>query len=131
MALEAPCERAGSSSVSARPVFLLLLVAVVARAWIFFNLDTAVYWWRPSDNAGIARNFLENGFRFFYPQVDWGGTGPGYVEMEFPVLQFLTALLYAVFGLHEELAVLIPLVGALGAVAATYWLGRELVGEWP
>jgi 4-amino-4-deoxy-L-arabinose transferase-like glycosyltransferase len=131
MALDAPSERADGTPVSARPVLLLLLVAVLARAWIFFNLDTVVYWWRPAENAGIARNFLENGFRFFYPQVDWGGTGPGYVEMEFPVLQYVTALLYAVFGFHEELAVLIPLVAALGAVAVTYRLGRLLVGEWP
>jgi 4-amino-4-deoxy-L-arabinose transferase-like glycosyltransferase len=127
----APSERAGEAFPSARPVVLLLLVAVLARAWVFFNLETAVYWWRPADNAGIARNFLENGFQFFYPQVDWGGPGPGYVEMEFPVLQYLTALLYAGFGFHEELAVLIPLLGALGAVACTYWLGRLLVGEWP
>jgi hypothetical protein len=40
--LDAPSEPAKSSSVSARPVLFLLLVALLARAWVFFNLETAV-----------------------------------------------------------------------------------------
>lgn len=131
MSLEAPREPTGPWPARRLPVIALFLTALLARAWVFFNLDTVVYWWRPSDNAAIARNFFEHGYRLLYPQVDWGGAGSGYVEMEFPVLQYVTALLYGVFGFHESLALALPLAAALGSVVTTYWLGRELVGEWP
>ena len=39
--------------------------------------------WRQTDTAAIARNFYYNGFNILYPQIDWGGAGPGYVESEF------------------------------------------------
>lgn len=131
MSLVAPREPADRRTVSVPFVVWAVIAAVAARAWVFFNLDTVVYWWRPSDNAAIARNFFEHGYRLLYPQVDWGGAGTGYVEMEFPVLQYATALLYGAFGFHESLALVLPLAAALGSVVATYWLGREVMGEWP
>lgn len=126
--LDSPIEPR-TRAVSSVPVVLwLIAVAVLARAWVFVHPETAVYWWRPADNASIARNFYEGGMHLLSPQVDWGGAQPGLVEMEFPILQYLTAVLYLVFGLHEGFAAVVPVASALGAVALTYRLGREIVG---
>src|SRR5205807_1340463 len=57
--------------------------------------------WRQSDVAAIARNFLHNGFQFAQPQIDWAGDQPGYVGTEFPILPFIAALCYKIFGVHE------------------------------
>ena len=51
--------------------------------------------------AAIAANFLQNGFRFGFPQIDWAGNAPGYVGTEFPILPFIAALCYKVAGVHE------------------------------
>jgi 4-amino-4-deoxy-L-arabinose transferase-like glycosyltransferase len=51
----------------------------------------------------IARNFYEGGFSLFFPQINWGGSGPGYVGTEFPLVPFLAALGYQAFGETEWL----------------------------
>ena len=54
--------------------------------------------WRPVDTACIAHFFLVNGHRILYPQIFWGGYGPGYVEAEFRLHTFIVSPLNLVFG---------------------------------
>src|SRR5919197_4126158 len=56
--------------------------------------------WRQADVAMIAENFYQHGFALLYPQINWAGTAPGYVGTEFPLVPFLAALLYEVFGVQ-------------------------------
>ena len=56
--------------------------------------------WRQADVAMIAANFYRHGFALFYPQINWAGTAPGYVGTEFPLVPFLAALLYGLFGVQ-------------------------------
>jgi hypothetical protein len=68
----------GATAADAAPklVFVICILAVVARL-IFINQPYVDHWsWRQSDVAAIARNFLQNGFRFGYPQIDWQATRP-------------------------------------------------------
>src|ERR1700704_336193 len=82
-------------------VMFLCVVAVAARL-IFINQPYVDHWsWRQSDVAAIARNFLQNGFRFGYPQIDWAGNAPGYVGTEFPIVSFIAAVSYKFAGMHE------------------------------
>jgi len=107
---------------------LLLLVALASRMVFLLGPGPIILSWRPADMAGIALNYYRYGFHFLSPQVNWGGNGPGYVETEFPIIPFLTALLYRVFGLHEWLTLIIPLLSALGLVAVTYLFARRFFG---
>jgi len=66
--------------------------------FVFTGIGTLSHPWRPADTASIAHNFLVNGFQIFYPQINWGGAGPGYVETEFQLYPFVVALLYKVLG---------------------------------
>ncbi len=83
--------------------------------------------WRQSDTATIARNFALNGMNVFFPQINWGGAGPGYVEMEFPLQPWLSAALYLVFGERVVLGRLVSLVFMLVAAAAFWQLARRLL----
>lgn len=56
--------------------------------------------WRQADIAMVASNFYHNGFDIFHPQIDWAGPFPGYIGMEFPLVPYLMAPLYALFGEH-------------------------------
>lgn len=106
------------------PVLLGLAGAVWLQACL--RADALVIGWRPTDSATIALNYLRNGFRFLYPQINWGGAGPGFVETEFPLIPFATAVLYRIFGVHDALALVIPLASGFGLVACTYLLVRRI-----
>ncbi len=63
--------------------------------------------WRECDVSAIARNFDREGMNLFYPRIDWRGTGPGYAEMELPLLSWAMAAAYRVIGVHEVVGRLI------------------------
>src|SRR6266853_1403856 len=69
--------RATATSRATKLVIGLWILAVAARL-IFIDQPYIDHWsWRQSDVAAMARNFLQNGFRFGYPQIDWAGNAPG------------------------------------------------------
>jgi 4-amino-4-deoxy-L-arabinose transferase-like glycosyltransferase len=121
-------------------VIVICLLAVAARL-ILINQPYVDHWsWRQSDVAAIARNFLHNGFRFGYPQIDWAGNAPGYVGTEFPIVPFIAAVCYTFAGVHEWIgraqavilfAVSLPfffllvreVFGSTAAVWATFFYG--------
>ena len=58
---------------------IVIWVAAVAARLVLINQPYIDHWsWRQSDVAAIARNFLQNGFRFGYPQIDWAGNTAGF-----------------------------------------------------
>lgn len=107
---------------------LLLIVALASRMVFLLGPGPIILSWRPADMAGIALNYYRHGFHLLYPQVNWGGSGPGYVETEFPVIPFLTAVLYGLFGIHEWLTLVIPVLSAMGLVIVAYLFARRMFG---
>src|SRR5262249_25834217 len=83
-----------------------------------------------TDMGAIALNYYRNGFHFLYPQIRWGGNGPGYVETEFPLVPFMTAVLFKAFGTAQWVQVIVPLLAGMGLVWATYRFGSDLYDRW-
>lgn len=54
----------------------------------------------------------------FFPQINWGGNGPGYVETELQLMPWLTGGLYLIFGEREFLGRLVSLAFMVAAAAA-------------
>src|SRR5258706_14108098 len=89
---------------------LIVVFGILLRLpLVFLPLNYMTYPWRPADTASIAHNFAINGYRLFYPQINWGGAGPGYIEGEFQLYPFIVALLYGLFGEHIWLGKLVSL----------------------
>lgn len=82
--------------------------------------------WRQGDEAAIARNFATLKYNPLYPQTDYNGPPPNYVELELQIVPFLAATLYKVFGIHEIFGRLITLGFSLGTVAVIAFFGRWL-----
>lgn len=102
----------------------LMLFGLICR---LYNLTAPLldyHSWRQTDTAAIARNFYYNGFNILYPQIDWGGTGPGYVESEFQLVPFIIAIFYKIFGVHEYVARLVIIAFSIGSVYLLYKLVR-------
>ncbi len=57
--------------------------------------------WRQGDTAAIARNFAQLNFNIFYPQTEYNGPAPNYVELELQIVPFLAAIGYKLVGIHE------------------------------
>src|SRR5437899_1248006 len=93
--------RATATGGATKLAITIWIFAVAVRL-ILINQPYIDHWsWRQSDVAAIAQNFLINGFRFAYPQIDWAGDATGYVGTEFPILPFLAAICYKFAGVHE------------------------------
>ena len=77
-----------------RWIWAIVLLAIGVRLYHISFPVAGWHSWRQADTAAIARNLYQNGFNLLYPQIDWGGNSPGYVESEFQLYPFLVALLY-------------------------------------
>jgi 4-amino-4-deoxy-L-arabinose transferase-like glycosyltransferase len=87
-----------------REIVLLLIFLSIGISFRLIEISRPFVggWsWRETDVAMIAENFYRNGFNIFYPQVNWAGNSPGYVGTEFPLVSFISSLLYLLFGIHE------------------------------
>lgn len=114
-----------------RAILTLLLLAGVSARLLTLTIPAFEdpHAWRQYDTAAVARNFAEGQFRILYPQIDWRGNSPGYVESEFPIYTATVAILYRLFGVHEWLGGAVNVaVYALGALLLLA-LVRRLFGE--
>ena len=82
--------------------------------------------WRQGDTASIARNFALLRYNIMYPQTNYDGPPPNYVELELQIVPFLAASLYKVFGVHAIFGRLITLLFSAGTVAVVGYFGRWL-----
>ncbi len=82
--------------------------------------------WRQGDTASIARNFAVLQYNILFPQTNYNGPPPNYVELELQIVPFLAATLYKMFGVHEIFGRLISVAFSLGTVAVTGLFARWL-----
>ena len=111
---------------------MVLFIVVAAFVVRLIGIDQPFIdpWsWRQSDVAAIARNFLENGFHFTRPQIDWAGNQPGFVGTEFPVLPFLAALAYRSAGVQEWIGRIQGVLLFIVALPFFFGLVRRIFGE--
>jgi 4-amino-4-deoxy-L-arabinose transferase-like glycosyltransferase len=116
----------------ARGKWLVILIVLTAFVVRLIGIDQPFIdpWsWRQSDVAAIARNFLENGFHFTRPQIDWAGNERGFVGTEFPVLPFVAALFYRSAGVQEWIGRIQGVLFFVLALPFFFALVRRIFGE--
>jgi len=82
--------------------------------------------WRQGDEASIARNFAMLRYNIFYPQTNYNGPPPNYVELELQIVPFLAATFYKLLGVHEIAGRIVTIAFSLGTVAVLALFGRWL-----
>ena len=111
------------------PIVLILILAAILRSNNItqpFIDDNA---WRESSVAMMAQNFYQRSWNIFYPEVNWGGPGPGYQGREFQTVSYMTALLYIIFGQHDWVGRCVIVAFALFGIFALYQLIRRVWDE--
>lgn len=112
-------------------ITLIILISIVMRLPFIFAPELHGFQgatWRQADTASIAHNFTgsEN---ILFPQIDWGGNGPGFVETEFQFYPFIVSLLYQVFGERIFIGLFVSLVFSTGSLIFFYALARHLLSS--
>jgi hypothetical protein len=105
---------------------VIVLLAIVLRLKGIHNpiLDHPA--WRQGDTASIARNFALLRYDIMYPQTNYDGPPPNYVELELQIVPFFAATLYRIFGIHEIFGRLITLCFSVATVAGVGLFARWL-----
>ncbi len=113
----------------------IILLAVLLCLSVFVRLIQIsqpfmdAWSWRQADDAMIARNFYGHGYDIFYPQIDWAGSLPGYVGTEFPLVTFVAALLYPLFGVREWVGRSISVLFFAASVPLFYLFVKKVFNE--
>jgi hypothetical protein len=106
----------------------ILLVCAAARFGPTQHppLDRTV--WKEIDHIEISKNYWHHGMHFLRPEITWPAETPRVTAMEFPLVPFLAATLYEMFGLHPFTVRLVPCVAYLAMASYVFLLVRREAG---
>lgn len=110
-------------------LFVILLIALVARLRGITNPLLDDQGWRQADTASMAIHMLGRLTDFpkvFLPQLNYDGVTPQIVELEFPFLPYLMACTWTLFGWADIWGRLWSVVLSLVTVGGVYYLGRKM-----
>lgn len=82
-------------------VFVIVLFFLNFYSKTFFSHPTIIHQWRQADCLSITKNYYEEGLQFFHPKIHYQGSFEGKAVSEFPILNYITACLWKLFGEHE------------------------------
>jgi len=86
-------------------ITLLLLILVSAGFYFFRDSITLfpsfIHAWTQSDRYALALGFIDNGFDFFHPKTFNLLTVDGITRVDFPIHEYIVALLMKVTGIHQ------------------------------
>lgn len=85
-------------------LFLLFIIAAYVNIGAFDKLNKrpqGPHQWAQCDRASVALNFYQESMDIFHPRVHNKINGSGITGLEFPVVNFLVAVAYKIFGFHE------------------------------
>ncbi|MCS7463307.1 glycosyltransferase family 39 protein [Paenibacillus doosanensis] len=118
------------SRVSRAVVTILLLAFITAiRLPYIANSPYEYDSWRQSDTESIALNFIEHRMNIFFPQLNYDGPLPNYVQLEFQMTTWLIAWLYRWFGHDYALARAVPIGFFVISAYALLLIARRYVTD--
>lgn len=88
---------------------LLILYFLFDFYAIVFREPYGIHFIRQTDSLSFVANYYRHGFHFFEPQIFHLQSIDGKTACEFPILYYLTALSYLIFGEHSFILRIITL----------------------
>jgi len=100
---------------------LLLVICVIAALYHTILLHpTGVHMWRQSDTASYALQYYIQGQSFWKPATMTFYGDEAYTVSEFPIIYFIAAQFYAIFGFHDQIIRVIHFTIFLFGIIALY-----------
>jgi len=107
---------------------LILLLALCARTYHITYPLIDMHSFRQTQTAGLIRDFFRQGINLFYPTMNTLGN-PGYVILEFPLYQAISAVLYRIFYPDVITARLFTIFCGLLTIVFVYRLTKKFLDE--
>lgn len=110
---------------------LLAFIIIVVLAVRLVTINTpSLKWtaWKEIDYLYISQNYWQHGFDFFRPEVGWPAEPPRVTEMEVPLVPFVSALLYQLFGLRAYTARMVTLLAFMTMMIYMFKLAKRELG---
>ncbi len=110
-----------------RIVIIALVISALSHL-PFINLGPrSVHVWRQSNTLAVARNFYQEEMDIMNPRVDRRLDTDGVTGMQFPSYEYIVALGYKAFGLHNWVHRLVSLLITFWGAIGMYLLAKLLL----
>jgi len=110
-------------------LFIIIVIGLLLRLYKINSPILDLYPTRQEQCAMIARNFFRHSYNIFHAEVDWFGPFDSSWRLEFPLISYMTALLYSIFGIHEFLGRLVSIAFSLGSIYLIFQLTEKLFNQ--
>lgn len=117
---------------SSTKMLVLTGIALISFVMHFrhFNKEiVGIHAWRQTQTQTIINNFYEEDLNILDPKVNVRGADSGIFRMEFPLMQWLVAVLYKIFGMHMLITRLCMFVIGLFSCYGMFKLLKALSGN--
>ncbi len=113
--------------------YFILLGVILLSLFMHFNafkLDlSSIHAWRQTETQTVIRNFYEEDFNIFRPRIDSRGSGTGIMRREFPIMQWLFAGVYKIFGDHIIISRILTFIIGILTVIGFYLILLRLTKD--
>ncbi|HNP89676.1 MAG TPA: glycosyltransferase family 39 protein [Candidatus Woesebacteria bacterium] len=119
-------------------VFLFFILALGFCSRLYkINIPLADHHsWRQADTAAVARNYIKEGWNFFFPKIDnfvplhlGKPNDQRLFLVEPPIYNSLVAGVYKLIGVREKWARLVSIIFSLGSTVFLYFIAKNFFGE--
>ncbi len=120
------------------PKYSILLFLVIFTGLFFyysyhnilFFRPQGLHQWRQSDCLSLTYNYFHNGNNFFKPSIhNLAGDGSGRTATDFPLIYFLVAQLWKIFGAKEYLYRLVVMLIMFTGLAMLFKTAEQLLKD--
>jgi hypothetical protein len=117
----------------------VLVCSLLMLSWVYSYIDilplrpTSVHQWRQADGLSIADNYYEGNWNFFQPSLHLlfsDGETSGKSAGEFPLIYYLVAILWKIFGKHEIIFRLVTIVFSFCGLLALFKLSYAILKDY-
>jgi len=130
MALPSWLEGLSSRRKTVLYVFIPLL-SLLMHSYVFNRDLVGFHVWRQTQTQINIENFAKEDFNILDPRIDNRGAGSGIFRMEFPIMQWLFAIFYKLFGTHIFISRILTFIIGLFSVWGIYHLLYALFNRIP
>lgn len=110
-------------------LFLIILLGALLRLYKINSPILDLYPVRQEQCAMLARNFFRNSFNIMNGEVDWYGNFNSRWLLELPLISYLSACFYKLFGIKEVIGRLIAVFFSIGSIAVFYLLVKDFFNK--
>jgi hypothetical protein len=112
--------------------FFIIGIALISLAMHFNHFSkelVGIHVWRQTQTQIVINNFYQEDFNILNPRINEREDRDGIFRMEFPLMQWLIALLYKILGSHIIITRISMFIVGLFSVAGMYKLLKNISGN--